>query len=376
METQDLSVQNVERDKTVTSLSANNYNYDERIALLTPEEKEKYEKIGSTIKVTDVNSVQTFGSELSKTIAQSGDQLLTSVRSSTNNELVDLTNQLLGELNLINVDEIDPSNRFKNFLRRVPIVRSLVKTVESVLVKYDSISDNVEKISRKIDGTRVVAMRDNSTLRTIFDADKAYIAQMREYILAAKMKVKEFNEQIELMVANPTEYEAYDTKTLISFRNALEKRIADMQTTEYTLTQSLLQVEAIAAGNSELAQRADNIVNNVIPLWKNQMAIALGMQTVREGLNAVNAVKDATNAMLIANSEMNKQLTLEAAQAVERGVVDIETINKVNQNLIDSISGSYEIAQKAITERAEGAKQLQANEAELKKAIVKYTKLN
>jgi uncharacterized protein YaaN involved in tellurite resistance len=337
METQDLSVQNVERDKTVTSLSANNYNYDERIALLTPEEKEKYEKIGSTIKVTDVNSVQTFGSELSKTIAQSGDQLLTSVRSSTNNELVDLTNQLLGELNLINVDEIDPSNRFKNFLRRVPIVRSLVKTVESVLVKYDSISDNVEKISRKIDGTRVVAMRDNSTLRTIFDADKAYIAQMREYILAAKMKVKEFNEQIELMVANPTEYEAYDTKTLISFRNALEKRIADMQTTEYTLTQSLLQVEAIAAGNSELAQRADNIVNNVIPLWKNQLSNAIIIQNQRNGIEAQQKITEATNKMLRTNAENIRKNSIAVAKANEDPVISLETLQHTTNELIQTI---------------------------------------
>ena len=105
------------------------------------------------------------------------------------------------------------------------------------------------------------------------------------------------------------------------------------------------------------------------------MAIALGMKVVKEGLDSVNSVKDVTNAMLLANSQMNKQLTLEAAQAVERGVIDIETINQVNQDLIESINGSYEIAQKAITAREEGAKQLQANEAELKAAIVKYTNL-
>ena len=78
------------------------------------------------------------------------------------------------------------------------------------------------------------------------------------------------------------------------------------------------------------------------------MAIALGMQAVREGMNSVKAVRDATNAMIIANSQMNKQLTLDVAQSLERGIVDIETINKVNQNLIDSLSGSYDIVQKAI----------------------------
>ena len=103
------------------------------------------------------------------------------------------------------------------------------------------------------------------------------------------------------------------------------------------------------------------------------MAMALGMQAVTSGINAVNAVRDTTNQLLIANSNMNKQMTIEAANAAEKGLVDIETIKTVNLNLIDSLNGSFEIAQKAAVERKEGTKQLQIAEAELKEALARYT---
>jgi len=369
MENQDLTLRNGKDEKTVTALSANNYNYDERIALLTPEEREKYEKISSTIKVTDVNSVQSYGCELSKTIAQSGDQLLSSVRSNNNNDLVDLTNQLLGELNLINVDELDSSNRFKNFLRRVPIIKNLVKTVESVLVKYDSISDNVQKISGKIDVTRVVAMRDNSTLRTIFDADKTYIAQMREYILAAKMKLKEIDDEVDKMIANPADYEAYDTKTMISFRNSLEKRIADMQTQEYTLTQSLLQVETIAAGNAELAQRADNIVNNVIPLWKNQLSNAIIIQNQRNGIEAQQKITEATNKMLRTNAENIRKNSIEVAKANEDPVISLETLQHTTNEIIQTLKEVKQIHDQGAANRKTLEASLKGYAEQLDRAI-------
>ena len=214
----------------------------------------------------------------------------------------------------------------------------------------------------------------------MYDANRAMYEFLTMLIYAGEQVLEEEKQKLEAMIketeSSDDEMEmqrASDYKDdIIKF----ERRLYDLKLSRTIAIQQAPQIRNIQKSADEVSESIKTTIVTTIPLWKNQMAIALGMQTVREGLNAVNAVKDATNAMLIANSEMNKQLTLEAAQAVERGVVDIATINKVNQNLIDSLSGSYEIAQKAINDRAEGAKQLQANEAELKKAIVKYTKLN
>lgn len=348
--------------RTETSLSINNYNYDERIALLTPQEREHYDKLASAINPKDANSIQTYGTDLSKTIARTGDTLLQSVRSTSNNELAQLTNELLGELNLIDVGELSTDSKFKAFLRSVPILRKLVKTVEGVMIKYDTISENVDKISKKIDATRIVAMRDNSSLAQIFDSDKEYIRQMRELILAAKLKVKDLDAQIDEMVAHPEQYEAFDVKKMITFRNSLEKRIADMQTSEYTLTQSLFQVETIAAGNSELAQRADNIVNNVIPIWRNQLANSVIIHNQQNSIEAQQKITDATNKMLKANADNIHRNAVAVAKANEDPVIALETLEHTTQELVNTIKEVKQI-------HDQGA----ANRKNLESSLKKYS---
>ena len=147
-----------------------------------------------------------------------------------------------------------------------------------------------------------------------------------------------------------------------------------MKLTRTTSIQQAPQIRSIQKGAEAVSESIKTTIATAIPLWKNQMAMALGMQAVKEGLDAVNAVKDATNAMLIANSQMCKDITLGASESLERGVIDIETINTVNQNLIEAVTGSYEIAQKAIADREEGARQLKNNENELKAAMVKFAR--
>ncbi len=360
----DVSVQ-----KSETSLSINNYQYDEKIALLTPAEREHYDKLAASINPQDANSIQTYGTELSKTIARTGDTLLQSVRSTSNNDLAQLTNDLLGELNLINVDELGNDGKIKSIIRNIPILRKLVKTVESVMVKYDTISGNVDKISKKIDQTRIVAMRDNSSLAQIFDSDKEYIRQMRELILAAKIKVQELNAQIDDMVANPDKYEAFDTKKMISFRNSLEKRIADMQTSEYTLTQSLFQVEAIAAGNSELAQRADNIVNNVIPIWRNQLANSVIIHNQQNSIEAQQKIVEATNKMLKVNAENIHRNAVAVAKANEDPVIALETLEHTTQELVNTIHEVKQIHDQGAANRKNLESSLKKYSEQLENAI-------
>ena len=199
-------------------------------------------------------------------------------------------------------------------------------------------------------------------------------------IFAGEQALQEEKEKLAVMQqAAQTSGDLMDAQKASDFNDDIirfERRLYDLKLTRTMAIQQAPQIRNFQKSADEVSESIKTTIVTAIPLWKSQMAVALGMQAVREGLNAVNAVKNATNAMLIANSQMNKQLALESAKAVERGVVDIETINVVNQNLIDSLSGSYEIAQKAITAREEGAKKLRENEIELKNAIVKYTNLN
>lgn len=357
------------KENAVRTLTARNYDYDNRIAALTPEEREKYQKIGELINVNDTNSVQTYGSELSKTIAKCGDTLLSSVRSTNGDELTQLVNNLLSELNLINIDDLNTDSKAKAFLKRIPILRRLVQSVETAMIKYDTIAENVDKISKKIDSTRLVALRDNTTLQTIFNSDKEYITQLREYILAAKMKLKQIEGEVETMLANPDEHEIYDVKSKMSFANALEKRITDMQTTEYTLTQSLMQIEAIASGNDQLAQQADNIVNNVLPIWKSQLANSVMLANQRASSEAQKKTSETTNYIIRTNAEKIHQNAVEIAKASEDPVIQLETLEHTTKELIQTLKDVKQIHKEGAEKRKNVEKALKGYTQQLEAAV-------
>ena len=351
------------------SLTVKGFDYESKLQVLTEEERDKYTKIGAVINIDDTNSVQTYGSDLSKAIARCGDTLLNSVRSTNNDELIQLTNKLLGELNLINVSELNTESKIKAFLRQVPILKKLVQSVDNVMIKYDKIGDNVDKISKKIDSTRVVAMRDNSTLQTIFDADKEYVLQIREYILAAKIRLAEIQAEVDAMMAEPDKYEVYEIKRRMNFSGNLERRITDMQTTEYTLSQSLMQIEAIVSGNDQIAQRADNLVNNILPIWKNQLSNAIIIANQRTSIEAQNKTAETINKIISANAENIRKNATEIAKANENPTITLETLEKATKELIQMVKDVRDIQKKGSENRKNIEKALMSYSEQLETAV-------
>ena len=150
------------------------YDYGMKLAALSPEERKAYLSKASKIKMDDMSSISHYGSELSQVVSSNGDTLLSSVRGNSTSEVVELTNELLAQLNLIDIDELETGG-FKGWLRRIPGVRSLMKSMDQIMVKYDTIADNVDKIAKKIGSAKIVAIRDNGTLEQIYTNNKLYI---------------------------------------------------------------------------------------------------------------------------------------------------------------------------------------------------------
>ena len=197
--------------------------------------------------------------------------LLNSVRGDNSSVVVQLANELLGQLNLIDIDEINTNTKWKRFWRSFPIVGKMMTSVETIMNKYDNIKEKVTKIGDKIEEARTVALRDNSTVNVIFEANVSYIDQIRELILAAKIRETAVAEELENMKAHANEFEIYEINDTHNFLTQIQKKIVDMETTEYVLTQNLLQIRATQQNNIAIADKSDNIVNNVLPLWKNQL---------------------------------------------------------------------------------------------------------
>lgn len=353
-----LATQTNSKSTSPVLAGGNSFDYEAKIAAMTPKEKEDALALTSKISVNDLSTVQTYGSELSRVISQNGEVLLQSVRSDNTSEVVGLTNELLSQLNMIDIDELNTNNRFRNFARRIPILRNIVTSVQNVMVKYDTISDNVEKISKKISSSKIVAMRDNSTLQQIFDNNVSYINEMRQLIIGAKLKEQELAHQIEQMQEDPN-VEPYQIQDMQTLQTSVQKRIADMQTSEYVLTQNLFQIRATQSNNMAIADKAENIVNNVIPIWKNQLAISIIMNNQTASIDAQKKITETTNEILKKNAANLKTNSINVAKANEQQVISLDTLRDTTAKLIETVTEVKRI-------HDEGNKNRQAIESSLK----------
>ena len=337
----------------VESLTQSQYNYDQRIAAMSTDDKSKYLAMTEKLDRHDMTTVTSYGRELSTVISKNGDNLLNSVRGDNSNAVVQLTNELLGQLNLIDIDEINTNTKWKRFWRNFPIIGKMMTSVETIMTKYDTIKDNVMKIGDKIEEARTVALRDNSTLNIIFDANISYIEQIRELILAAKLRESAVMEELENMKAHANEYEIYEINDTQNFLSQIQKKIVDMETTEYVLTQNLLQIRATQQNNIAIADKSDNIVNNVLPLWKNQLSISVIMNNQKNSIDAQQRIADTTNKILRENAKALKMNSINVARASEETVIKLDTLKDTTQELIETINEVKNIHDKGAAERKE-----------------------
>lgn len=341
---------------------------------MTPEIARKVSDLKASIDVHDKGKVVAYGREEQASIGKFYDSILQGVGTKEVGEAGELLTSVIGDINGYNVTCNKEEKGMFGFLRKQ---KSKIQTLQT---KYKSLSANMDTVVKELEKKDLALGQVSRNFDVMYDENREMYEFLTMVIYAGEQALLDEKQKLEVM-----QKEAEENGDLMEVQKAsdfnddilrFERRLYDLKLSRTVAIQQAPQIRNIQKSADEVSESIKTTIVTSIPLWKSQMAIALGMQVVRDGLNAVNTVRNATNEMLIRNSQMNKELALEVSQAVERGIIDIETINIVNKNLIESFSGSYEIVQKAITEREEGAKQLQANETELKNAIVKYAKLN
>ena len=314
------------------------FDYEKQVALLSPSQRKAYLAKADSINEANLASIQTYGSDISKNIESNGDELLAHVRSNnTNNEINVMINDLLAELKMVDVDELQTTN-VKRILRKIPVLRHLVMSAEKVMIKYDTIKNNVDQISARIKQHKIIAERDNNMLEIIFNNNCKYIEDIRELIIAAKVKNEELLKHIEYMTEHPEEFTPINVSDAQSFQNALAKRIADMQITEYIFNQNLFQIRAIQHNNMSLSDKAESIATTVIPIWKNQLALSVIMANQQESIAAQKKITNTTNQILRKNSEMMKMNSINVAKANEEAIVSLDTLQATTKDLIDTIT--------------------------------------
>lgn len=329
------------------------------VSLIPAQKKAYYNEIAKVLDEKDLTSIASYGSDLQRAMdTYSSDFLKQSFDSKNSIESAQLISNLLGELHEVNIDDLEAPSAVKRFLRKIPGLRKLVVSVEQIKAKYDTIEKNIDGIVQKLETARQISIRDNNNLQKQFENNVDYVEQLGELIIAGKIKSQELDKLIDDMKANSEEYDDYQISDVEEYKNSLDKRLTDLTMLRYAFKQSLTQIRIIQRTNIMNANNTEQQIAMTIPLWKNQLSLAVALYDQKQTLEISSKVSDTTNEIFKKNAEMMKTQAIEVAKQNQRTVIDIETLRKTTSDLLATVEG----VQKA---QLEGAQKRAAAEQEL-----------
>lgn len=335
------------------------------ISAISEEDKKRYSQLTRNLVVTDINSISNYGSDIQNVMGKYSNDFLTAVRTPQSGEIGTLITDLLSELDYIDVDELKEPSALTKVIRKIPILNKLVKSVDKILHKYDSIAENVDTISKKIAVTRLSSLRDNNALQTMFENNIIYGKQIEDLIVAGKIKLDEVNSTLNEMMENQDQYEPHQIQDVQEFAHNLERRLSDMMTLRYVIKQSLPQIRTVQYNNIAIADKAQSIISTTIPVWKNQLSIAVALHNQKANIEAHRKITETTNTILKKNAEMLHQNSTDVARENERSVIDIETLRDTTRQLIDTIKEVKQIHEEGAAKRKAAEEEILKIESEL-----------
>ncbi len=337
---------------------------------LTPEEQQKVAAIRDSIDLMNSQTSLQFGIQAQRNIAEFSDSILTNIRSKDSGYVGDLLNTLVTQVKGLESDD-------GSFLQKIPLISSLVSSAKNKLAAYEKVSVQVDALQGELDKARTMMLKDIVLFDTLYDKNLAYFKELQLYIQAGEEKLQEL-QTITLPKLRTQAAQSQDpmaAQVVSDFENAVsrfEKKIYDLKLSKTIAIQTAPQIRLIQNNDKVLVEKVQSAIYQTIPLWKNQMVIALGLSRQRQVLDMQRNVTNATNELLQKNAEMLKQNTLETATENERGIVDIETLKKVNDNLITTIEETIKIQQEGRAKRQAAEAELVQIEERLKQTLLQH----
>lgn len=362
----------METNNEVTITGSNNpIDKDGTVSLekIQPTDLAQYTSLSNQLNEKDVNSIMNYGAEIQNSIAKQSDTFLSNVRTYNSGDVGNHINELLTELNYIDVDQLNQSP-FKRFLSKVPLLNKLVVDIKKLFQQYDKITANVDKISNKVKAGMINSVKDNSSLQTMFDGNVNLIKEIEKYIIAGQLKFKQASEELAAMEANAAQHQDYEIADKRNFVNRLDKRLADMKVVRFIMIQSLAQIRVVQNNNTSIAEKAQSILTTTMPVWKNQLTLAVALQRQKANIEIQRKVSETTNTILQKNADMLRQNSIEVAKENENTIVSLETLKMTTKSLIDTLTEVKAIHEQGTQTRRELDAGLQSLEAELKKGVV------
>ena len=324
--------------------------------VLTPEEQQMVDAFAAKIDVENTAQILQYGAGTQKKMADFSDAALANVRTQDLGEVGDLITSVVGELQGFDAEE---EKGFLGFFRKQ------ANKLENMKNKYAKAEVNVEKIGNALQQHQVRLLKDSALLDKMYEQNLAYFKELSMYILAGKKKLQEVREgklkELEAVAQRTGLAEdAQAARDLSDKCSRFEKKIHDLELTRMISIQTAPQIRMIQNNDNVMVEKIQTTLVNTIPLWKNQMVLALGIAHSTEAAQAQRQVNDVTNALLKQNAEKLHMASVETAKEAERGIVDIETLKKTNADLIATLDDVMKI-------QADGRAKRLAAEAEMAK---------
>lgn len=338
------------------------------LSQIKPEERQKLESIANAIDETNPGSIVNFGSDLQKTLANQSDSFLSNVRRSNSGEVGELINNLLTELNYVDVDEIQ-GNKVKGFLSKLPFMKKVITQVDNLFAKYDKITTNIDQISHKVNAGIITSTKDNAVLQTIFDSNVNSIKAIEDLVVAGNLRMQKAGDELAEMEANVQNYADYEIADKRDFINRLDRRLADLKVVRLIMMQSLPQIRLVQNNNVSIAEKAQTILTTTLPVWKNQLSLAVAMHRQQQNIEVQQRVSSTTEEILRKNAERLGQNSRNVAKANEQTIVSAETLKETTAMLINTLNEVKQIQKQGSENRRKLDQDLQTLEHELKANI-------
>lgn len=338
----------------------------EEVPVLTPEEQKMVNDFATKIDIENTNQILQYGAGTQKKMADFSDTALENVKTQDLGEIGELISNVVGELKDFDVQE---EGKFFGFFRKQ------TSKMENLKNKYDKAQANVEKITDSLQQHQVRLMKDSAMLDKMYEQNLNYFKELTMYILAGKKKLEETRngklaEMKNKAALSGLPEDAQAARDLDEKCSRFEKKLHDLELTRTIAMQTAPQIRLIQNNDTVMVEKIQTTIVNTIPLWKSQMVLALGIAHSAEAAQAQRQVTDITNELLRKNAETLHMATVETAKESERGIVDLETLQKTNADLIQTLDDVMRIQMEGRQKRQTAEMEMHRMEEELKRKLL------
>ena len=338
----------------------------EEVPVLTPEEQKMVNDFAAKIDIENTNQILQYGAGTQKKMADFSDTALENVKTQDLGEIGELISNVVGELKDFDVQE---EGKFFGFFRKQ------TSKIENLKNKYDKAQANVEKITDSLQQHQVRLMNDSAMLVKMYEQNLYYFKVLTIYILACKKKLEETRngklaEMKNKAALSGLPEDAQAARDLDEKCSRFEKKLHDLELTRTIAMQTAPQIRLIQNNDTVMVEKIQTTIVNTIPLWKSQMVLALGIAHSAEAAQAQRQVTDITNELLRKNAETLHMATVETAKESERGIVDLETLQKTNADLIQTLDDVMRIQMEGRQKRQAAEMEMHRMEEELKRKLL------